>query len=175
MRCSQSRHGWCGQSLPLSKLPAPAGGAMRAHTATFGDFRCAHCQGLVSSAHLFSGVNNRNHCPYCLWSRHLDLFTAGDRLCACKAPMKPIGLTMKKGRNKYQPGARGELMLIHECIECQALSINRIAADDDSDNVMAVFEKSLTLAHPVHALCQENGIIILNAADSQVVHTQLYG
>ena len=148
---------------------------MKARAASFGDFRCAHCRSIVSSTHLLSGVNNRNHCPYCLWSCHLDLFVAGDRLSACKAPMKPIGLTMKKGRNKYQREPRGELMLIHACVECQALSINRIAADDDSDKIMAVFEKSFTLAHPVHALCQENGIVILNAEDSEVVRTQLYG
>jgi ribosome biogenesis GTPase len=148
---------------------------MRARAASFGDFRCAHCHAIVSSAHLLSGVNNRNHCPYCLWSCHLDLFAAGDRLSACKAAMKPIGLTMKKGRNKYQREPRGELMLIHECVECQTLSINRIAADDDPATVMTVFEKSLTLSRQVHALCQENGILILNAEDSEIVRVQLYG
>ena len=39
---------------------------MRGHAASFGDFRCAHCNAIVSSAHMLSGVNNRNHCPYCL-------------------------------------------------------------------------------------------------------------
>ena len=141
----------------------------------FGDFRCAHCQVIVSSAYLISGVNHRNHCPYCLWSCHLDLFAAGDRLSACKAPMKPIGLTMKKGRNKYQREPRGELMLIHECVECKSLSINRIAADDDSATVMAVFQESFALGHQMHTLCQENGIAILNAEATEMVGTQLYG
>ena len=99
---------------------------MKYHLSSFGDFRCAHCHVLVSSAQLLSGVNNRNHCPYCLWSCHLDLYAAGDRLSACKAPMKPIGLTMKKSRNKYRLEARGELMLIHECVDCKTLSINRM-------------------------------------------------
>src|ERR1044071_313249 len=148
---------------------------MRTRAASFGDFRCAHCHGSVSSTHILSGVNNRNHCPYCLWSCHLDLFAAGDRLAACKAPMKPIGLTMKKGRNKYQPEPRGELMLIHECVDCKTLSINRIAADDDSATVMVVFEKSIALNRQVQALCQENGIAILSTEDTQTVRTQLYG
>jgi hypothetical protein len=148
---------------------------MRVRAASFGDFRCAHCHAVVSSAHLFSGVNNRNHCPYCLWSCHLDLFAAGDRLSACKAPMKPIGLTMKKGRNKYQPEPRGELMLIHQCLECQTLSINRIAADDDAVTVMDVFKRSFTLAHQVQLLCQENGIVTLSIEDTEIVRTQLYG
>ncbi len=148
---------------------------MKPRLATFGDFRCARCHALVSSAHLFSGVNNRNHCPYCLWSCHLDLFAAGDRLSACKAPMKPIGLTMKRSRNKYQPEACGELMLIHECTECRTLSINRIAADDDSETVMAVFRASLSLGHPIRSLCQQNGIVVLNAGQTEIVQAQLYG
>ena len=148
---------------------------MRIRSASFGDFRCAHCHAHVSCAHLLSGVNNRNHCPYCLWSCHLDLYMAGDRLSACKAPMKPIGLTMKKGRNKYQRDARGELMVIHECVECKILSINRIAADDDSGTVASVFQESLKIGREIHSLCLEHGIIPLETEDSQIVYTQLYG
>src|SRR5918996_3785658 len=118
---------------------------MRTRYTSFRDFRCAHCQAIVSCAHFISGVNNRNHCPYCLWSCHLDLYVAGDRLSACKAPMKPSGLTVKKGRNKYQRETRGELMLIHACVECKALSINRIAADDDSETILSIFHESLML------------------------------
>ncbi len=148
---------------------------MKARFATFGDFRCAHCHMIVPTTHPVSGVNNRNHCPYCLWSCHLDLYTAGDRLSACKAPMKPIGLTMKTGRNKYQREARGELMLVHQCTDCEILSINRIAADDDAETVLAVFQASLALGHPTYNLCEENGIVILKTADTQIVYTQLYG
>lgn len=148
---------------------------MKARFASFGDFKCAHCHVLVSAAHLISGVNNRNHCPYCLWSSHLDLYAAGDRLSACKAPMKPIGLTMKMGRNKYQRDSRGELMLVHQCTDCGTLSINRIAADDDSETVLAVFQESLGLGHQFHTRCQENGIVLLQAEEARLVYTQLYG
>lgn len=148
---------------------------MRAHLASFGDFRCAQCGAYVSSAHFLSGVNNRNHCPYCLWSCHLDLFAAGDRLSACKAPMRPIGLTLKRNRNKYQPDVGGELMLIHECVECKSLSINRIAADDDSGIVMAIFEGSLCLDQQTNVLCQQNGIVVLRAEHREIVSVQLYG
>jgi hypothetical protein len=89
--------------------------------------------------------------------------------------MKPIGLTMKRGRNKYQRESRGELMLVHECVECKALSINRIAADDDSGTVMAVFQESFALGHQIQAICQQYGILILKSEDTKIVHTQLYG
>ena len=148
---------------------------MRARAASFGDFRCAHCHVLVSSAHLVSGVHNRNHCPYCLWSCHLDLYAAGDRLSACKAPMKPIGLTMKIGRNKYQRDSRGELMLVHQCTDCKTLSINRIAADDDSGTLLRIFQESLKLGDQIYAISQEHGIVLVKDEDTKLVYTQLYG
>ena len=146
---------------------------MKYSASTFGDFKCAHCHNLVPTAHIVSGVNNRNHCPYCLWSFHLDLFVAGDRLSACKGQMKPIGLTMKKGRNKYRLDAGGELMLIHQCIECGTLSINRIAADDQPDSVMDVLHQSRALSHSLRAECEAQGIFILEEEES--VTLQLYG
>ena len=146
---------------------------MKYSASSFGDFRCAHCRNIVPAAHIVSGVNNRNHCPYCLWSFHLDLFVAGDRLSACKGQMKPVGLTMKKGRNKYRLDSGGELMLIHQCMECGTLSINRIAADDHPDSVMDVFYESRALPRQIRAECESQGIFILEEETS--VTLQLYG
>jgi len=146
---------------------------MRYQTFSFGDFRCGHCNNFVSAAQMLSGVNNRNHCPYCLWSRHLDFYNAGDRLSACKGQMKPIGLTMKKSRNKYRIKSRGELMLIHQCIECGCLSINRIAADDDPDSIMDAFYRSRTTVHQIRVKCEKQGIIILTEAE--IISEQIFG
>ena len=146
---------------------------MRHSASTFGDFKCGHCHVLVSSAHFLSGVNNRNHCPYCLWSCHLDLYAAGDRLSACKGQMKPIGLTLKMDRNKYRHESGGELMLIHQCMDCGTLSINRIAADDEPSNIIDVFESSLE-GH-VHDTCHPYGITVLHYSDVDILHKQLYG
>ncbi|HSK66958.1 MAG TPA: RNHCP domain-containing protein [Anaerolineales bacterium] len=146
---------------------------MRHGASTFGDFTCGHCHAIVSSAHFLSGVNNRNHCPYCLWSCHLDLYASGDRLSACKGQMRPIGLTMKKGRNKYAMEARGELMLVHECTDCSALSINRIAADDDASTILAVFRSSVE--NRIHTKCEGQGILALRETDAGVLHKQLFG
>ncbi len=148
---------------------------MKYHASSFGDFRCRHCNNHVSAEPMLSGVNNRNHCPYCLWSYHLDLFVAGDRLSACKGKMKPKGLTMKKSRNKYRIESRGELMLIHECIECRALSINRIAADDDPESVMEVFRESLSLTDSIRSVYRDQGITLLSAKHAEIVNIQLYG
>ena len=89
--------------------------------------------------------------------------------------MKPAGLTMKNGRNKYRPGSRGELMLIHECTECGSLSINRIAADDDSESILEVFNASLQKSDHFRARCEADGIATLNAEDGEMVRRQLFG
>jgi hypothetical protein len=146
---------------------------MRYSPSTFGDFKCGHCHALVSSAHFLSGVNNRNHCPYCLWSCHLDLYASGDRLSACKGQMRPIGLTFKMGRNKYRCESGGELMLIHQCVDCGTLSINRIAADDDAGTLLEVFEASVN--NQIQTFCEGNGIAALRLTDSAVLHKQLFG
>ena len=141
---------------------------------TFGDFKCAHCGQIVSSAHWLSGVNNRNHCSYCLWSRHLDLYAAGDRLSACKATMQPIALTSKRSRNKYSRG-RGELMLVHLCTDCSEISINRIAADDHADTLLEVFNDSCSLSNRTLNLLLENEIDILPPEGLPVLQLQLFG
>src|SRR5690349_7159067 len=119
--------------------------------------------------HMLSGVNNCNHCPYCLWSRHLDLYSAGDRLSACKGGMRPVGLTMKKGRNKYASSPRGELMLVHECVDCASVSINRIAGDDHPESILEVFHASLENEY------EYEEIMMLKAEDGEEVQLQLMG
>jgi hypothetical protein len=137
-------------------------------------FKCVHCHVFVSSEPALSGVQNRNHCPYCLWSRHLDLARPGDRLAACKEKMKPVGLTLKKTAKKYGPGL-GELMLVHLCQECGKVSINRIAADDLADTLYKCFEHSLVLDVRSKAAIKASGIQMLTARDQELVKARLFG
>ncbi|MGL4368399.1 MAG: RNHCP domain-containing protein, partial [Spirochaetota bacterium] len=38
-----------------------------------------------------SGSRQRNHCPFCLWSSHVDIQT-GDRRSLCRGGMKPLSV-----------------------------------------------------------------------------------
>lgn len=138
-------------------------------------FICRQCQAAVYTHPMISGVNNRNHCPYCLWSRHVDHSQPGDRMSACKAIMQPIGLTVKRGRNKYGLETYGELMLIHRCRECGKLSINRIAADDLIERLMEIFWVSLGLDSPTQRQLEGSGIRLLQGEDVKLVVGQLHG
>lgn len=132
-------------------------------------FTCRNCGAAVSSDVALSGVKNRNHCPFCLWSKHVDLFQSGDRLNACKASMRPIGLTFKQERNKYGSGL-GELQVIHQCSGCGGFSINRIAADDDNDLLWALYEEGLRLN-----LVLDENIHPARRGDKAVVYQRLFG
>ncbi len=140
-----------------------------------GDFKCGNCNRFVSADTMVSGTVNRNHCPYCLHSKHLDLRRAGDRLSACKGKMRPIGLTLKKANKKYAQKDQGELMLVHQCLECGKLSINRIAADDIDDYIYDVFRSSLQLTSAFRRTCLQNDIQLLQAEDEPVVQARLFG
>ena len=82
------------------------------------DFTCIHCKHHVEAAPW--GTKNRNHCPLCLWSRHVDERT-GDRRAVCRGAMEPIAIDVR---------ADGEWALIHRCTACGTLRVNRIAGDD---------------------------------------------
>ncbi len=88
--------------------------------------------------------------------------------------MQPIGLTIKATGKKYGR-SQGELMLIHVCEECKALSINRIAADDDPYRLFAVFEESSGLEPSTLARLEFGDIKILNIVDREPVQVQLFG
>ena len=83
------------------------------------------------------GTSHRNHCPSCLWSRHLDRNVPGDRKADCPGGMEPIEVTVR-GERRW--------MLIHRRTRCGRLRMNRSAADD---NVLLLMQlAALPLATP---------------------------
>ena len=54
-------------------------------------FICENCGKKVTKL----GYTARDHCPYCLYSKHLDI-NPGDRECTCHGLMKPIGIEKYK-------------------------------------------------------------------------------
>jgi len=89
--------------------------------------------------------------------------------------MKPIGLTFKSTRKKYGIDRYGELMLIHWCAGCGKVSINRIAADDDAEMLLGVYQSSLQLEAQTRNQLAGEGIRALDAADREIVAIRLFG
>ncbi len=77
-------------------------------------FRCIHCDAAVAPV---TNGGYRNHCPICLYSRHLDVLP-GDRASRCRAPMAPVGVD-HRGKTGFQ--------IVHQCLGCGARKRNRAA------------------------------------------------
>ena len=138
-------------------------------------FTCVECRFPVSVEREVSGVINRNHCPRCLYSRHVDEFKAGDRKATCRSRMEPIGLTIKHSPKRYGGNLQGELMLIHRCKGCGKISINRIAADDDAARLYQLFNESANHAETWKDDLENRGIHVLGLADLTAVYSRLFG
>ncbi len=86
------------------------------------NFICENCGFDVKS---LSNGSYRNHCPRCLYSKHLDI-VPGDRINTCKGLMEPVGINQHKTKG---------FQIIHKCLDCNELKHNRIAEyDDEPDN-----------------------------------------
>lgn len=92
-------------------------------------FKCDNCDIKVKAL----SYTARNHCPKCLYSKHLDL-NPGDRKANCGGLMEPISIEKNK-KGKYQ--------IIHRCLKCGIIKKNIIANDDDNDLI-------LTLLNPLN-------------------------
>ncbi len=86
-------------------------------------FVCRNCGQKVFE--IAFGTKNRNHCPFCLCSLHVDL-EVGDRKSECGGIMLPVGKFYKSD---------GEEMLVHKCKVCDFIRWNRVAGDDSEDEL----------------------------------------
>ncbi|MGB9911289.1 MAG: RNHCP domain-containing protein [Microgenomates group bacterium] len=139
-----------------------------------GKFICENCGKEVPLKAL--GTAHRNHCPFCLWSKHLDK-KSGDRKAFCGGLMTPIALTFKKeGIDKFTGKPRqGEIMIVHQCKICGKISINRIAGDDLPTAILDIFKNSLKISSELKNYLKSQGIEVLAEKDEKEIKTQLYG
>lgn len=84
-------------------------------------FICENCKRTVSKHPSWSA---RNHCPFCLYSKHLDKDFPWDRKSSCHGLMKPVGKNYKKNKG---------WMIEHECQTCHKKILNKTAEDDDME------------------------------------------
>ena len=85
------------------------------------DFECEHCGADVS------GDGYTNHCPACLWSKHVDVLP-GDRSARCGGMMEPAEVVSK--------GA--SFRILHRCVRCGHEKVNDMVPDDSIETALAV-------------------------------------
>jgi hypothetical protein len=82
------------------------------------DFKCENCENLVY------GDGYTNHCPECLWSKHVDIYP-GDRDAVCQGLMCPIQIL---------PGK--VFSILHKCTQCGEERKNRISKNDNIESFL---------------------------------------
>lgn len=87
------------------------------------DFTCEHCEYRVT------GSGYTNHCPRCLWSKHVDV-DPGDRAAGCGGLMEPIAIE----------GASPQYTIVHRCIRCGNQHRNLTVENDKPAALLAVAE-----------------------------------
>ena len=80
-------------------------------------FVCEHCGARVEPV---ANGSCRNHCPECLWSKHVD-DVPGDRASRCGGMMECLAV---------EQDARRDWLLVHRCTRCGAMHRNRATLDD---------------------------------------------
>ena len=87
------------------------------------EFICENCGKKIEPL----GYSCRNHCNYCLHSKHVDI-NPGDRLNSCLGLLKPIGI--EKFKDTYK--------IIYKCDKCGEIKKNIQAMDDNMDEIIRV-------------------------------------
>lgn len=85
------------------------------------NFTCEQCGVAVQ------GDGFTNHCPLCLWSKHVDV-NPGDRNALCQGMMKPICVESKAG----------SYILVHECTRCGFQKRNKTVPADNFEALLAL-------------------------------------
>ncbi|HVM73741.1 MAG TPA: RNHCP domain-containing protein [Candidatus Paceibacterota bacterium] len=88
---------------------------------TIEDFLCEHCGTYVK------GDGYTNHCPQCLWSKHVDV-NPGDRKATCQALMEPVRLE----------GASPHYRIVHRCTVCGMEKRNDTSSADEPNALVAL-------------------------------------
>ena len=83
------------------------------------DFICENCGEQVI------GNGYTNHCPKCLWSKHVDIYP-GDRASECRGMMDSVNIEIK--------GV--EHLITHRCEKCGYEKINQAAPQDNFDEII---------------------------------------
>jgi hypothetical protein len=92
------------------------------------DFVCEKCGAAVK------GSGYTNHCPHCLWSKHVDV-NPGDRAAVCCGMMEPVNVEFNNDRRDW--------IMTHRCLVCKHEKRNKV---DKNDNQAEIQKLALRVA-----------------------------
>ena len=94
---------------------------MKQFSKTIEDFTCENC------GHKVVGNGYTNHCPNCLYSKHVDI-NPGDRSSDCGGMMEPVDVEIKKG----------VYVIVHQCKKCGFVRKNKTNPEDNFNAILEI-------------------------------------
>src|SRR3989344_2176178 len=88
------------------------------------NFVCEYCGQQVK------GDGYTNHCPTCLWSKHVDI-NPGDRAEPCGGMMEPVAIE----------GSSPAYAIVHRCTRCGKERRNKADSRDSRDALIAIAKR----------------------------------
>lgn len=90
--------------------------------------------------------------------------------------MKPIAITFKDYEiNPFTNRGGGELMVVHECVNCGKLSPNRIAGDDNEYQILHILKESLCLSENMAMKLRNMGLELITGKNKEEALISLLG
>lgn len=93
-------------------------------------FTCEVCGKQIKSL----GYTARDHCPYCLSSKHVDI-NPGDREATCHGILKPVAI---------EPFKKGNYKIVYKCEKCGIQKKNIAAKDDNFDLIVQIMSNPVS-------------------------------
>lgn len=90
--------------------------------------------------------------------------------------MQPIAIVFKDYKvNPFTDRASGELMIIHQCLNCGKLSPNRIAGDDDEYQIISILKDSINLNTDITTQLRNIGLVPITTSNKEEAFISLFG
>jgi DNA-directed RNA polymerase subunit RPC12/RpoP len=99
---------------------------MKKFTKNNENFICINCSKEVEK----HPTSSRDHCNYCLYSLHVDIFP-GDRANTCRGVLRPIDIKTSNGKTQ----------IVYVCEKCGEIENNIVASDDNEEEILMLTNK----------------------------------
>lgn len=91
------------------------------------NFTCEKC------GYQVTGDGYTDHCPKCLYGKHVDANLPGDRQSSCHGMLRPTGIRIKEQKQQIQ----------YTCETCGKVSYCKIAKEDNYEIIISLSQHAV--------------------------------
>jgi hypothetical protein len=90
--------------------------------------------------------------------------------------MQPMAIAFKDySVNPFTNRGGGELMIIHQCLNCGKISPNRIAGNDNEYQILSILKESMNLNEDITTRLRNIGLELITTSNKEEAYISLFG